>query len=656
MTTEAPTQTQAPLPDKAIHDKLHQLFGFESFREGQLAIIKAVLAHKDLFAVMPTGGGKSLCYQLPATLLEGTAIVVSPLISLMKDQVDGALANGISAAYLNSTLSPEERDQVIATMRAGELDLLYVAPERFSAQGFVDLLRSCTISLFAIDEAHCISEWGHDFRPDYLLLSHLVTEFPQCPVIAFTATATATVQEDIVGRLKLRTPFMHRASFDRPNLFIEVKPKTNMAKQIIAFVKERPQESGIVYCASRKSVEKVAADLLKAGIAALPYHAGLSDEIRHANQDAFNRDTINVIVATVAFGMGIDKSNVRYVLHGDLPKNMEGYYQEIGRAGRDGEPAHCTLFYGRGDVGKQRYFIDQVADEDERKRLLSILHKMASYAGVHHCRRKQILAYFDETYGQENCGTCDVCVDSAEKQEVTVDAQKFLSAVVRTGNRFGSGYVLDVLMGAQIAKVKERGHTELACFGIGADRDRTFWFTLIDTLIASGGLYQSDGQYPTLQVTNSSNAILRGEQQVFMIVPQEVTAKQRKKRSSGGGSSNPILFTLLRELRHVIANEKGVPPFVVFSDATLREMSDLIPTDTSMLLEISGIGQKKLDTYGAPFLEAITNWFTQNPTAKRAEVVAETPRARRPRLAKGTTHLVTEELFAAGKSIEEIAA
>jgi ATP-dependent DNA helicase RecQ len=649
--------------DTLISEKLHHLFGFSSFREGQEEIVKMVLDKKDLFAVMPTGGGKSLCYQLPAAILPGITIVVSPLISLMKDQVDGANGNGIAAAFLNSTLTPIEQRDVEDQARSNSLDLLYVAPERFATSGFVNLLRSLDISLFAIDEAHCISEWGHDFRPDYQLLSHLVTEFPKVPVVGFTATATDQVQADIISKLNLRNPFIHRASFDRPNLFIEVKQKTKVDAQIISFLKERSSESGIVYRTTRKAVEETANALNSAGIRALPYHAGLNPQVRHDNQEAFNRDEVSVIVATVAFGMGIDKSNVRFVIHGDLPKNMEGYYQEIGRAGRDGEPAHCILFYGRGDIPKQKFFIDQVEDEVERKRLSGILQKMANYGSIHSCRRKQVLGYFGEIQKADNCGNCDVCTGKSEKVDITVDAQKLLSTVVRTGNRFGGAYVISVLMGSRNQKVLERGHENLPCHGIGNDHKANYWGTLFDTLVADGVLVQTGDQYPVYHCSEKSTPILRGEQKQFMTLVDETNHKTKKSKSAGGGSTNPKLFELLRSLRLEIARENSIPPFVVFSDATLRELSDLLPANSGDMLNISGIGDKKMEKYGDQFLGAITNWHSENPEAKRSvtlrpakKLVKETKK-KKSKQKKMITNTVetTVTMFKDGKSVDEIA-
>ena len=389
---------------------LKEVFGFQEFRPNQEAIVSRILAKRDVFAVMPTGGGKSLCYQLPATMLPGTTIVISPLISLMKDQVDGARENGISAAYLNSSLTPDEKTRVYRAFREDRLDLLYIAPERFAIPGFLDTLKGIPISLFAVDEAHCISEWGHDFRPDYLSLSGMTRTFTDVPVAAFTATATMKVQEDIINRLELRSPYKVRASFNRPNLIYQIHRKEKVEHQIIRYLEERPRDPGIIYRTTRESVVNLAETLVDQGFPALPYHAGMEADERERNQEAFNRDEATIIVATIAFGMGIDKSNVRFVIHADLPKNIESYYQETGRAGRDGEPADCLLFFGRGDIPKIRYFIDKVEDDTERAVALEKLNQMVGYASHHVCRRRQLLGYFQESYPEDNCGTCDVCL------------------------------------------------------------------------------------------------------------------------------------------------------------------------------------------------------------------------------------------------------
>jgi len=599
-----------PAEGAALTDALHSVFGFRSFRPNQEGIVRAVLAGRDAFAVMPTGGGKSLCYQLPAHLLPGTCVVISPLISLMKDQVDAAQATGLRAEFLNSSLDASERSQVSRRLAAGQLDLLYVAPERFALDGFVEALQSVPLCLLAVDEAHCISEWGHDFRPDYLRLSHLVERFPSVPVAAFTATATRRVQADITERLHLRDPHTVRASFDRPNLFYQVIAKDRPDRQILSFLRQRRGDSGIVYRTTRNSVEQTAAALRAAGVDALPYHAGLEPEVRKRHQEAFNRDEVTVIVATIAFGMGIDKSNIRFVVHADLPKNMEAYYQETGRSGRDGEPAHCLLLFGRGDISKIRYFIEQIEDDTERRVAEEKLRQMVQFATVNVCRRRQILAYFGEQLAEDGCAGCDVCSGRVEQVEATREAQIVMSAVVRTGQRFGAAHVVDVVTGADTQKVRDYGHDRVRTYGAGAGKPKRFWRGIIDNLIAQGCLAQADGQFPTLHVTSAGSDVLFGKQP-FLVLKQAEPAKKKRKARRQPGEPEVIeaydhgLFERLRELRRDLAREQNVPPYVVFSDRTLRELARDVPTTPAAMRAVTGVGEVKLERYGQVFIDAI---------------------------------------------------
>ena len=559
---------------------------------------------------MPTGGGKSLCYQLPAVLMPGTALVVSPLISLMKDQVDGAGSNGIRAAYLNSSLDPAEQSAVLRSLHSGDLDLLYVAPERFALDHFRDLLRRSRISMAVIDEAHCISEWGHDFRPDYLSLSSIHELLPGIPVAAFTATATERVQRDIVQKLALRDPFVLRASFDRPNLTYEVRFKEAGEAQLVLILKGFSGQSGIVYRTSRKSVNDTAAMLQKRGFRALPYHAGLDDRARHDNQEAFIRDEVEIIVATVAFGMGIDKSNVRFVIHADLPKSIESYYQETGRAGRDGEAARCILLFSQSDIPKVRFFIDAMQDEAERQRALDSLSKVVSFASSTACRRRMLLDYFGETYPRDNCASCDVCLGLRELTDCTREAQMLLSAIVRTDSRFGAAHLIDILLGSKNQKIKDFGHDRLKVYGIGKERDKKFWRQLIDDLLARKAIARSEGLYPMLYLLESGARILRGEQKVELVrITEKKSATTRKSVGLDALSSEDMkLFEQLRTLRKQLADEQGVPPYVVFSDKTLVELSLLKPTTRDEMLTVSGIGEVKLDRYAEPFLEVIARY------------------------------------------------
>ncbi|NTU54016.1 MAG: DNA helicase RecQ [Chlorobiaceae bacterium] len=603
-----------PSATDALAGSLHRIFGFRSFGPNQEAIVRALLAGRDCFAVMPTGGGKSLCYQLPAILLPGTALVVSPLISLMKDQVDGARANGIRASFLNSSLDPADQGGVQRELLSGILDLVYIAPERFALDHFREILRRSRISMVVIDEAHCISEWGHDFRPDYLMLSSIVDLLPGIPVAAFTATATQRVQEDIVDKLGLRHPFVLRASFDRPNLSYEVRFKESGDAQLVSILKQFAGQAGIIYRTSRKSVNDTALKLQKRGFRALPYHAGLSDGERQKNQDAFIHDETDIIVATVAFGMGIDKSNVRFVIHADLPKSIESYYQETGRAGRDGESARCIMLFSNADIPKVRFFIDSMLDEQERHRALAALSKVVSFASAMVCRRRMLLEHFDETYPRDNCASCDVCQGLHEVFDCTVEAQMLLSAIVRTDSRFGAAYLVDILLGSKNQKINDFGHDRLKVYGIGKGHDKKFWRRLIDDLVARKAIGRSEGLYPTLYLLDGGARILKGEERVEMQRIREKKAAAPASKSGGIESlslEGKRLFEQLRLLRKKLADEQGVPPDVVFSDRTLAELSDIQPTTPEEMLAVSGIGEVKLARYGGEFLQLIARYKAQ---------------------------------------------
>ena len=602
-----------------VSNTLREVFGFSAFLPNQEAVVKNILSQKDTVAIMPTGGGKSLCYQLPARILPGTCLVISPLIALMKDQVDAALANGLRAAFLNSSLSASMKRRVEADLLSERLDLLYVSPERFAMPEFVEHLKQLNLAFVAIDEAHCISEWGHDFRPDYLNLSTIGRDFPEVPVAAFTATATHRVQEDIVTRLGLRNPHIIRASFNRPNLFYKVVPKNKPSEQILKFVSARPGEAGIIYRTTRKSVEQTAELLSRHGIRALPYHAGLDDAQRIRNQEAFNRDDIQVIVATIAFGMGIDKSNVRYVLHGDLPKNVEGYYQETGRAGRDGEPAQCLLLFGYGDIPKIRFFIDQMQDEAEQRQALRCLNNMINYASVYACRRKQLLNYFGEDHHTaENTSTlcCDVCSGQVDRIEATVDAQIAMSAIARTGQRFGITHVVAVICGEDTPRIQTLGHDRLKTYGAGRDKDRRHWRMVIDNLLSQGLIEQSKGEYPVLTLAAAAKDVLFNSRPFYMLKSEvlSIPARRGKGRGTQGRTGatdildyDEALFEKLRVLRKKLASEQGVPPYVIFSDRSLHEMARDCPTNAAELLNISGVGAAKLTRYGKAFLDVINS-------------------------------------------------
>jgi len=585
-----------------LREALKALFGYESFRSHQEEIIRAILAGRDAFAIMPTGSGKSLCYQIPAHLLDGCCVVVSPLISLMKDQVDAACQNGLRAASINSAQSEGERIAALQDLSRGQLDLLYAAPERIATDSFLNALKRSALCLFAIDEAHCISEWGHDFRPDYLFLSNLRPQFPQVPIAAFTATATEEVERDTLRKLGLKDLYQVRASFNRPNLFYRVVPKSGLDAQILELIRGRPNESGIVYRATRKGVDSTTEMLSKEGLKALPYHAGLSNVDRNRNQEAFNRDEAGIIVATIAFGMGIDKPNVRFVLHGDLPKNIENYYQETGRAGRDGLPAECVLFFSRGDLFKVRYFIDQMEDPEQRDVALEKLRQMVSYGSVKKCRRAQLLAYFSEEYGRDNCGACDVCCSPSTMIDATSEARLLVKTILDTGQRFGAGQIVDIVCGAKTKKVKNYKHHALSTFGTAKDKGKEYFRQMVEELLAGGLLKREEGPYPILQATPLGRKLMAGTQSFTIRAPEPVKEVSAPKETTGVDGH---LFERLRELRKQVAAELGLPPYMIFHDRSLQVMSQEKPLSPEEMQNLYGVGERKFCKYGSRFLEMI---------------------------------------------------
>ncbi len=632
---------------------LRETFGFTDFRDNQQEIIQAILEDRDAFAVMPTGGGKSLCYQLPAILMPGVCIVISPLISLMKDQVDNASSLGIRAAFINSSLSQGAQAEVMAAFSANELDLLYLAPERLALDHFASHLQRGRISLVAVDEAHCISEWGHDFRPDYMQLTNLRSLLPGVPIAAFTATATEPVAHDIVHRLQLRKPFAIRASFNRPNLSYTVRMRDNVQRQILQAIREHAGRPGIVYRLSRNDVDRTATMLQENGVSALPYHAGLDSQQRAENQEAFNRDEVQVIVATVAFGMGIDKSNVRFVIHGDLPKNMEGYYQETGRAGRDGEPAECLLFYNRGDMIRLGHFLDQLQDQAERDIGWQKLKQMADYAEKPICRRRQLLAYFDEDLAGDNCGGCDICLQGVEEIDATTQAQMLMSAIHRTGQRFGAAHVIDIVVGAKTKRLLQFGHDKLPTHGVGKGRKKIFWRRLADSMLHDGLLRTEGGKFPLLQLTAKGEEILYGRGSYTLHLVKEVAAETVQRETPA--IVHEDLFDQLRELRKKLAGEQNVPPYVIFSDKSLHDMCSLLPTTPDGMLAVNGVGRAKLERYGSPFMTAVTQWLADNPEVDRPEPPA--PQVFKPAAAARDSSTISESaaLAAQGLSLTEIA-
>ncbi|MDT0166020.1 DNA helicase RecQ [Actinotalea sp. AC32] len=612
-----PTADDGPRPDPL--DVLSTVFGYDSFRGEQAEIIRTVVDGGDALVLMPTGGGKSLCYQIPALVRPGTGVVVSPLIALMQDQVDALSALGVRAGFLNSTQDPDQRRAVERDLLAGELDLLYLAPERLRVPATVELLDRARIALFAIDEAHCVSQWGHDFRPDYLELSMLHERWPDVPRIALTATATAQTRAEIATRLQLEDARQFVASFDRPNIQYRIVPKASARSQLLDLLRtEHAGDSGIVYCLSRASVEQTAAFLTAEGIPALPYHAGLDRRVRAANQSRFLREDGLVMVATIAFGMGIDKPDVRFVAHLDLPKSVEGYYQETGRAGRDGLPSTAWLAYGLQDVVQQRRMIDtSEGDAAHRRRLGAHLDAMLALCETVTCRRVQMLAYFGQD-GQP-CGNCDTCLTPPESWDGTVPAQKLLSTVVRLererGQRYGAGHLVDILLGKQTPRITQLGHTGLSTFGLGADLSEGEWRGVVRQLLAQGLLAVDGDGYGTLRVTEESAAVLRGEREVRLRREPERAARVRS-RGSRVGSKQPAAavglddaatatFESLRAWRAGAAKEQGVPAYVVFHDATLREIASRRPTTLDELSTVTGVGAAKLDRYGAGVLAAL---------------------------------------------------
>ncbi len=586
-------------------DTLRNVFGFREFRPRQQEIIESVIGGEDVFVLMPTGGGKSLCYQVPALHRPGTAVVVSPLIALMKDQVDALLANGVRAACYNSSLGAAEARRVLADLHGGELDLLYIAPERLMSEGFLERLREVPLALFAIDEAHCVSQWGHDFRPEYLQLGRLRSLFPGVPLIALTATADPQTRLDILERLDLRRAAVHVAGFDRPNIRYTVVDKHKPLNQLLDFLAARPDEAGIVYALSRKRTEEVAERLREQGIEAAPYHAGLADAERRRVQDAFSRDDLRVVVATVAFGMGIDKPNVRFVVHYDLPKNIESYYQETGRSGRDGLPAEALLLFGWGDVAVARGLIEKGGNPEQRRIELHKLSAMTGFAEPLTCRRRALLGYFGETLG-EDCGNCDICLSPPERYDATEDARKALSCVFRVGQRFGLGHVVDVLRGADSERIRQLGHDRLSTYGIGREQSRETWAGLLRQLIHLGYLQQDVGNFSVLRLTEAARPLLRGEKSLTLARPRlKAVAKKAGKNRDLPGEADPALFQRLRLLRKELADAAGVPPFVIFGDATLVEMAARQPGSDEELLAVNGVGRVKLQRYGSLFLEAI---------------------------------------------------
>jgi len=585
---------------------LRETFGYDSFRPNQQEIISDLIDGRDSFVLMPTGGGKSLCFQIPAMIRSGVAIVVSPLISLMKDQVDALKTNGVAAEFYNSSLGSKAARQVLAKLHAHEIDLLYIAPERLMTEEFLERLTDIDIALFAIDEVHCVSQWGHDFRPEYTRLSALRLHFPEVPLIALTATADAQTREDIIQVLGLHKARHHIASFDRPNIRYSLLEKHQPLKQLTAFMERYRGESGIVYALSRKRVEQVAEKLMLHGVKAAAYHAGLPAAERTRVQEAFLRDEVHVVVATVAFGMGIDKPNVRFVVHYDMPKNIEGYYQETGRAGRDGLASEALLLSGTQDMVMARRLIEKSDNENQKRIELHKLNAMISFSEATICRRRVLLGYFGEMM-EEPCGNCDVCLDPPECFDAKEDAQKALSCVYRLKQGFGMKYVIDVLRGTANERMRARRHDQLSTYGIGTGMSEEEWTSIFRQLIHRGFLIQDVANYGVLKLTPSARPLLRGEVGLQLARPR-LRAKAKKSSRKKQRMDTPhdeALFESLRDLRKTIADGMNVPPYIVFGDAALIHMAQLKPETSEQMLEVNGVGQVKLERFGEAFLDCI---------------------------------------------------
>ena len=614
--------------DPAVVLKTH--FGYDAFRHEQDAIIRTVLAGEDAFVLMPTGGGKSLCYQIPALIFEGVTVVVSPLIALMKDQVDALRTNGIAAAYLNSSLDFSEQDEVIASVRRGALKLLYVAPEKLFANdgAFLKILKSVGVSLFAIDEAHCVSQWGHDFRPEYFQLSCLKHEFPNIPMIALTATADHLTQKDVIEKLGLRNARVFVSSFNRANIHYTVVPKRRSYERLLEYLNKHKGESGILYTLSRQSAETLSANLREDGFSAQPYHAGLGKDVKDKHQELFQKDEIDIIVATIAFGMGINKSNVRFVVHMDLPKNLESYYQETGRAGRDGLRSDALLFYGSGDVMKLRRFAEVDGDPEQTRIMVRKLGQMADFCEIRTCRRKHLLGYFGEVF-PDTCDSCDVCLTEYETVDGTIIAQKALSAVLRLEERFGISYVVDFLRGSKSEKIRE-AHKELKTYGVGTDISKEEWMRSIKDLVSMGYLRQVGDQYPVLALSEKSAAVLRGEERVMLT--KFVDAKDAEMKDE---TYEEALFDELKSVRMTLARQENIPAYIVFSDATLLELATYLPLNAEDMLRISGFGEVKMARYGETFLNSIVAYCQERGLTSR---IAEKAPVRRKNVRRARSY------------------
>lgn len=634
---------------------LKKYFGYDDFRDGQSEVITHILKGTDVLAIMPTGAGKSVCYQIPALVFDGVTLVISPLISLMKDQVDTLCEIGIKAAFINSSLSVTECRKVISNAGMGMYKLLYVAPERLESDSFSELLQTINVSMVAVDESHCVSQWGHDFRPSYRAIYKMIGNLPKRPVVAaFTATATQLVKDDIVKLLKLKNPFSLTTGFDRENLFLEVlKPKDKFA-QLLTALSHSKGKSGIVYASTRKTVESICEKLKKKGYLATRYHAGLTESERTKNQEAFLCDRIPVMVATNAFGMGIDKSNVSFVIHYNMPKNMESYYQEAGRAGRDGESAECILFYSAADIITNKFFIENGSEETDKTGEYQKLNEIVDYCNTDRCLRAYILEYFGEKDLKDHCGSCGNCNNAIERTDVSLEAQKILSCIKRMGERFGSVVVADVLRGSKTEKIRTLGFDQLTTYGIMREYSKETIKELISFLIAEGYIVLYGDQFPVLRVSAKAVEVLKGNQQVTI----KRSINKQKPEMDEKTAVNQGLFERLKQLRKRIADAQNVPPFVVFSDASLKDMCKKYPACDEDMLDVSGVGAFKLEKYGKQFISAIRSYLDEHEIEmeQRAPIKTRAKIGSKTNAHKVDTRMATYTLYQSGLSIDQIAA